>query len=150
MKNQELSKQIKEFRNLKKLSQEELSEKSGISLRTVQRIENGESTPRGDTLNRLADALEISADNFIDIQNSENTNLYYHILDKVKLIKLPWYIIGFTLFGAALGFLGGIILYITNIIPPEPGLYQLTAVTLSVLLGALGIIVGNKIEKKHK
>ena len=150
MKNQELSKQIKELRNSKELSQEELSEKSGLSLRTVQRIENGESTPRGDTLKRLADALEISPDNFIGIQNSENTNLNYHILDKIKLIKLPWYIIGFTLFGAALGFLGGIILYITDIIPTEPGLYQLTAVTLSVLLGALGIIVGNKIEKKDK
>ncbi len=150
MKNQELSKQIKELRNLKELSQEELSEKSGLSLRTVQRIENGESTPRGDTLKRLADALEISPDNFIDIQNSENTNLNYHLSDIVRLIKIPWYIIGFTLFGAALGFLGGIILRIKEFIPPEPGLYQLTAVTLSILLGALGIIVGNKIEKKYK
>ncbi len=150
MKNQELSKQIKELRNLKELSQEELSEKSGLSLRTVQRLENGESTPRGDTLKRLADALEISPDNFIDIQNSENTNLNYRILDKVRLIKLPWFIIGFALFGGALGFLGGIILHILEFIPPEPGLYQLTAITLSILFGALGIIVGNKIEKKYK
>ena len=38
---------IKELRKQKGMSQEFLSEESGLSLRTIQRIENGESSPRG-------------------------------------------------------------------------------------------------------
>ena len=50
MKNLELSKKIKELRTRKGLSQEELSEEAGLSLRTIQRIENGETEPRSDSL----------------------------------------------------------------------------------------------------
>lgn len=41
------------------LSQEELAEAAGLSLRTVQRLEKGESLPRGFTLQALAAALEL-------------------------------------------------------------------------------------------
>ncbi|MBO2011712.1 helix-turn-helix domain-containing protein [Hymenobacter negativus] len=41
------------------LSQEELAEAAGLSLRTVQRLEKGESLPRGFTLQALATALEL-------------------------------------------------------------------------------------------
>jgi transcriptional regulator with XRE-family HTH domain len=41
MKNKILAKKGKELRKRKGYSQEELAEKSGLSLRTVQRIENG-------------------------------------------------------------------------------------------------------------
>jgi transcriptional regulator with XRE-family HTH domain len=47
MKNKELAQRIKELRNRRCFSQEELSEKTGLSLRTIQRIENGETEPRG-------------------------------------------------------------------------------------------------------
>ncbi|MEQ8412874.1 MAG: helix-turn-helix domain-containing protein [Imperialibacter sp.] len=40
-------------------SQEELSHVSGISLRTIQRIEKGEVNPRGYTLKTLAQSLKI-------------------------------------------------------------------------------------------
>ena len=53
---------IKDLRKRRGLSQEELAEKSGLSLRTIQRIENGETDPRGDSLRRLAAALETSPD----------------------------------------------------------------------------------------
>lgn len=55
---------IKDFRNKKGLSQEKLSEKSGLSLRTIQRIENGETIPRGDSLTRIQRVLDIPADLF--------------------------------------------------------------------------------------
>lgn len=66
MKNKELAKRIKELRNRKGFSQEELSEKSGLSLRTIQRIENGETEPRGDSLKRLSAAFDVNPDELID------------------------------------------------------------------------------------
>jgi transcriptional regulator with XRE-family HTH domain len=60
MKTYNLGKKIKDLRNRKGLSQEELAEQAQISLRTVQRIENDETEARGDTLKRLAFALNIT------------------------------------------------------------------------------------------
>ena len=53
----EIGKEIKDRRNTLGLSIEALSEISGISARTIQRIESGESSPRGHTLKGIADAL---------------------------------------------------------------------------------------------
>lgn len=55
----ELNFMIKEMRISKGYSQEELAERSGISVRSIQRIENGESTPRGSTLQLISKALEV-------------------------------------------------------------------------------------------
>lgn len=49
---------LKTVREQKNLTQEELSEKSKISVRTIQRIEAG-TEPKGHTLRALAQALEI-------------------------------------------------------------------------------------------
>lgn len=49
---------LKAIREQKNLTQEELSEKSKISVRTIQRIESG-TDPKGYTLRALAQALEI-------------------------------------------------------------------------------------------
>lgn len=49
---------LKTVREQKNLTQEELSEKSKISVRTIQRIEAG-TEPKGHTLRALARALEI-------------------------------------------------------------------------------------------
>jgi transcriptional regulator with XRE-family HTH domain len=57
-----LGSKIKDLRNGKGYSQEGLAELSQLSLRTVQRIENGETEARGDTLNRLAKALGVAVD----------------------------------------------------------------------------------------
>lgn len=66
MKNNELANRIKNHRTRKGYSQEELAEKTGLSLRTIQRIENGESEPRGDSLKRLAKAFEVTPDEMLD------------------------------------------------------------------------------------
>ncbi len=55
----ELNFMIKETRISKGYSQEELAARSGVSVRSIQRIENGESTPRGSTLQLISKALEV-------------------------------------------------------------------------------------------
>ena len=41
------------------MSQEYLAEESRVSLRTVQRIENNESRPTGESIKRIASALDV-------------------------------------------------------------------------------------------
>jgi transcriptional regulator with XRE-family HTH domain len=48
-----------DHRRRRGLSQEELAEAAGLSLRTVQRLEKGERLPRGYTLQALARTLEL-------------------------------------------------------------------------------------------
>ena len=57
---------LKELRNQKGMSQEVLADESGLSLRTIQRIENGETNPTGDSLKRLSSALNLNPDELID------------------------------------------------------------------------------------
>ena len=68
MENKIVANKIKELRKRKGFSQGELSENSGLSLRTIQRLENGETKPRGDTLKRLAASFGISSDKITDWQ----------------------------------------------------------------------------------
>ena len=57
---------IKELRKQKGMSQELLADESGLSLRTIQRIENGHTNPTGETLKRLSNALNVNPDELID------------------------------------------------------------------------------------
>lgn len=57
---------IKELRKQKGMSQELLAEESGLSLRTIQRIENGQTNPTGESLKRLSNALNVNPDELID------------------------------------------------------------------------------------
>lgn len=59
--------ELKLIRDKQNLTQEELSEKSGISVRTIQRIESGIS-PKGYTLKALSNALEISQKELLNKQ----------------------------------------------------------------------------------
>lgn len=53
---------IATLRKSKGLSQEVLAEQSGVSLRTIQRMEQGDTVPRGHTLQALATALGVPLD----------------------------------------------------------------------------------------
>ena len=53
-----------EFREKLNLTQEELAEKSGVSVRTIQRIESG-IKPKGYTLDTLSEALGINKDDLL-------------------------------------------------------------------------------------
>jgi uncharacterized Tic20 family protein/DNA-binding XRE family transcriptional regulator len=90
MKNKELAQRIKTLRNRKGFSQEELSEKTGLSLRTIQRIENGETEPRGDSLKKLAFALDVSSDEIIDWTLQDDTGFLTSLnLSALSFIVIP-------------------------------------------------------------
>lgn len=69
-----LGERLKELRNRKGISQERLAEDSGLSLRTIQRIEKNETVPRGDTLKKLAIELGSSPDEIIDWKIEKDQN----------------------------------------------------------------------------
>ncbi len=60
MENQNLSGRIKNFRIQKGFSQEALAEHSGLSIRTIQRMENNDGMPNADSLKKVTEALGIS------------------------------------------------------------------------------------------
>lgn len=60
METKNLAKKLKELRALRGMSQEYLAEESRVGLRTIQRIENNESTPTGETIKRIASALNVA------------------------------------------------------------------------------------------
>ena len=66
-----VAKKISETRKAKGLTQEELAEKSKVNLRTIQRIENNESEPRGKTLNLICDALQLDTSELTIIENEK-------------------------------------------------------------------------------
>lgn len=85
MNNQNLAIKIKDLRNRKGFSQEQLSEESKLSLRTIQRIEKGESIPRGDTLIKLTNALGVTPDDILDWTKTEDKG-YLALLNLSALI----------------------------------------------------------------
>jgi len=62
---------VKETRLIKGLTQEELAAKTDISVRTIQRIENGEVEPRAFTLQTIAPVLGLVYDDFIKYKKQE-------------------------------------------------------------------------------
>ena len=89
MNNQNLAANIKNLRKKKGISQELLAENSGLSLRTIQRIENGETEPRGDTLTRLASVFDVAPEELADWELTD---------DKGFLMSLNLSALGFILF----------------------------------------------------
>lgn len=63
---------LREGRLSKGLTQKELSERSNISIRSIQRIENGELIPRSYTLKTLAGILELSFEEFMASARRQN------------------------------------------------------------------------------
>lgn len=84
MKSSDLAKRLKDLRNQRGISQEKLAVNAGLSLRTIQRIENGETEPRGDTLTRLANTLNIPTNEIADWTNNRN-NDYLTVLNLSSL-----------------------------------------------------------------
>lgn len=69
MQQPELGKRLTALRKEKNLTQEELVEKSHVSVRTIQRIETGEVMPRVITIKILLEALGESYESFLTKQN---------------------------------------------------------------------------------
>jgi transcriptional regulator with XRE-family HTH domain len=78
----DLAKKLKELRGMRGMSQEYLAEESRVSLRTIQRIENHESEPTGETVKRIANALdvpltELTGSNLVAETNDLNAMIIY-------------------------------------------------------------------------
>ena len=92
----QLAKRIKELRIQRGMSQEFLAEESGLSLRTIQRIENGQSNPTGESLKRLANALQVIPSELIDWAIKEDTK-YLTFLNLSALTFLFFPLLGILL-----------------------------------------------------
>jgi len=80
---------ILEARKSRGLTQEDLAELSKMNLRTIQRIENDESLPRGKTLSAICQALEIKADVFAnELQQEKSKTIEYKILNAFSLLAV--------------------------------------------------------------
>ena len=94
MEKEKLAQGVKELRKRKGLSQEDLAKQSGLSLRTVQRLENGESEPTGETLKRISCVFNITPDELIYWDSDKETLRktvktkyeYLHIYDNKLLL----------------------------------------------------------------
>ena len=86
----EIGKKIKELRKKKGLSQEELAESSQVNLRTIQRIENNESEPRGKTLNLICEVLGINVEDILDygLKTDKNYLIIFH-LSVIAFLAIP-------------------------------------------------------------
>lgn len=62
----EIGEKLKNFRTLRHLSQEQLAAQSGISVSTIAKYESGLRKPKPDQLTKLAEALGISVNAFLD------------------------------------------------------------------------------------
>lgn len=71
----ETGKLIKELRIKKGMTQEELADKTEVTARTIQRIENGEVDPRAYTLQMIAKALEVDYDLFVENEPDEEQEI---------------------------------------------------------------------------
>ena len=71
----ETGKLIKELRIKKGMTQEELADKTEVSVRTIQRIENGEVDPRAYTLQMIARALEVDYNLFAATEPDEEQEI---------------------------------------------------------------------------
>lgn len=92
---EKLSQKIRELRNVKCFSQEELAIRSGVSLRTVQRVEKAETTPSGETLKRILKTLGTSYEELLSqsitvehpLRTLKGTNEYLHIFEDKLIIN---------------------------------------------------------------
>jgi len=96
-----LASKIKNLRKRKGYSQEQLAEDSNLSLRTIQRIENGETIPHGDSLRKLTQALGINPDDILEwaptedngylvIMNLSALAFIFHPLSGVIIPMVMW------------------------------------------------------------
>lgn len=83
-----LGKRIKELRQLRHLSQQELAEQIGIDQRNLSNIECGNTFP-SKSLTRLANALNIDLQELFDFEhyNTDENNMKAYILKNLETLS---------------------------------------------------------------
>ena len=130
---------LKSNREKLNLTQEELAAKSGISIRTIQRIEAG-AEPKGYTLKVLAKALNIEENELLEEKDEPNIS-NYGLIKFINLSSLP-----FTIFPPANIVLPLIIIFITkqfNPLTKQIVSVQIMWTILSVILFMLSAFMKN-------
>lgn len=75
MKDMEINEKIRYFRKQRGLSQELLAERTGINVNTIRKYEIGIRKPKVEQLKKIADGLEISVIEFLDIEIENEADL---------------------------------------------------------------------------
>ncbi len=95
----EFGERLKELRTGLNISQKELSEKTGLTLRTIQRIENNEVKPSLYSVKAISDALEIASSELLNTSdtkpyefnvNLKITDMNQFLNDLKALVKTHW------------------------------------------------------------
>ena len=95
----EFGARLKEIRTSLNCSQKKLSEKTGLNLRTIQRIENNEVKPSLYSLNVIGEALNTDLSDFIKTSeakpyefnvNLKITDMNQFLNDLKALVKTHW------------------------------------------------------------
>ena len=98
----ELGTRIKEIRIRLTISQKELSEQSGLTIRTIQRIENNEVKPSLHSLKVIGEVLKTDLSEFVNTSETKSyefnltfkiNNMNQFINDLKTLFKNNWKII---------------------------------------------------------
>ena len=80
---------IRDLREKKRLTQNQLAEKINMSDNGLSNIEGGKANPHFDTIAAIADALDVSLDYFISDDPDNDKQLYIHeITEKLKKLDL--------------------------------------------------------------
>lgn len=114
----EMKSKVQQFREEKNLTQSELAQKSGLSLRTIQRIEAG-NIPKGFTLKALTNTFEIEPEKLSP--SKENTKI-----DRIKWINFS------SLLGLIIPFGGVIFPFILTYKTKDPRIKELGKSIVSV------------------
>ncbi len=95
----EFGERLKEIRTGLNISQKELSEKTGLTLRTIQRIENNEVKPSLYSVKAISDALELASSELLNTSdtkpyefnvNLKITDMNQFLNDLKALVKTHW------------------------------------------------------------
>lgn len=89
-----IGKNILNHRKAAGLSQADLAEKTGLSLRTIQRIENDKNQPRGYTIKVIAEALEVEP-SVLSEEQATDKRIVLKRLESINLSVLLFIIIPF-------------------------------------------------------
>lgn len=100
MEQPELGKKIQELRKSRGLTQEELVEKCNINVRTIQRIEAGEVSPRSFTIKTILEVLGVDSETFF--RASEDGNVKFSKED-TTIVNTSWIAGIFTIIFSIIG-----------------------------------------------
>ena len=95
MKQPELGRRITELRKEQNLTQEDLVEKCNVNVRTLQRIESGEVTPRPSTLRIITEALGMDYKKVVEEENNQTLIQSLLVINASKkqlksVIQIAW------------------------------------------------------------